>query len=72
MFFQLKKKENKAFLPPPPPCNLVPLYALPVEMTNTSTLIQGGGRGVDCVFSEVTLFGYNVSTIFLLIMLKLF
>ena len=42
------KEENEAFRPPPPPCNVVPLFELhvPVGTTNTSTLKGGEGEGV--------------------------
>jgi len=45
-----------AFPPPSPPYNVVPLFELPVENTNTPTLNGGEGGGVWIVlFSEVTL-----------------
>ena len=44
--FLTSKGENIAFPPPSPPCNVAPLFELPIENTkNTPTL--GQGRGVD-------------------------
>ena len=59
------KEGNIAFPPPCPLCNVVPLFELPTE-THTPTL-NGGDRGGVWIllFSEVTLFEYNVSTILL-------
>ena len=53
-----------AFPPPSPPCNVVPLFELPLENKKHPNFEwRGHGRGVDSYVSEVTLFEYNVSTI---------
>ena len=50
--------------PPSPPCNVVPLFELPLENKKHPNFEwRGQGRGVDSYVSEVTLFEYNVSTI---------
>ena len=42
------KVENKAFPPPSPPCNVVPLFKLPIENNKQPNFEwRGGGRGVD-------------------------
>ena len=42
------KEENKAFPPPSPPCNDVPLFKLPIENhKQLSFEWREGGRGVD-------------------------
>ena len=52
------------FPPPSPPCNVVPLFELPLENKKHPNFEwRGQGRGVDSYVSEVTLFEYNVSTI---------
>ena len=52
------------FPPPSPPCNVVPLFELPLENKKHRNFEwRGQGRGVDSYVSEVTLFEYNVSTI---------
>ena len=56
--------EEIAFPPPSPPCNVVPLFELPLENKKHPNFEwRGQGRGVDSYVSEVTLFEYNVSTI---------
>ena len=58
MFYGLQKEEIQLS----PPCNVVPLFQLPIE--NTPTLNGGDRGGVRILlFCEVTLFTYNVSTI---------
>ena len=52
--------ENIAFPPPSPPCNVVPLFELTYR--NTPTLNK---EVWIALFSEVTPFEYNVSTILL-------
>ena len=57
------KGENKAFPPPSPPCNVVPLFKLPIENHKHPNFEWRGGGGVwILLFSEVTLFECNVST----------
>ena len=52
------------FPPPSPPCNVVPLFELPLENKKHPNFEwRGKGRGVDSYASEVTLLEYNVSTI---------
>ena len=52
------------FPPPSLPCNVVPLFELPLENKKHPNFERRGhGRGVDSYVSEVTLFEYNVSTI---------
>ena len=68
MFYGLQKGkgESKAFHPPSPPYNVVPLFQLPTEDNKDPNCEWSGvGRGVDFCFSEVTLFEFNVSTIIL-------
>ena len=70
MFYGLQKGkgESKAFHPPSPPYNVVPLFQLPTEGNKDLNCEWSGvGRGVDFCFSEVTLFEFNVSTIILLL-----
>ena len=57
---QTSKGENIAFPPPSPPCNVVPLFELTYR--NTPTLNK---EVWIALFSEVTPFEYNVSTILL-------
>ena len=58
------KGENKAFPPPSPPCNVVPLFELPIENNKHPNFEwRRGGRVWILLLSEVTLFEYNVSTI---------
>ena len=59
------KEENyKAFSPPSPPCNVVPLFELRIENNKHPNFVWRGGGGVwILLFSEVTLFEYNVSII---------
>ena len=62
--FRTSKGEKIAFPPPSPPCNVVPLFKLPLENKKHPNFEwRGQGRGVDSYASEVTLFEYNVSTI---------
>ena len=62
------KGENKAFPPPSPPCNVVPLFELPIESNKHPNFECRGGGGVwILLFFEVILFEYNVSTILSLI-----
>ena len=62
--FRTSKGEKIAFPPPSPPCNVVPLFELPLENKKHPNFEwRGQGRGVDSYVSEVTLFEYNVSTI---------
>ena len=56
------KGENKALPPPSPPYNVVPLFELPIENNKHLNLEWRGGVWI-LLFSEVTLFEYNVSTI---------
>ena len=59
------KGENKAFPPPSPPCHVVQMFlSYPWKTTNTPSL-NGGERGGVWIllFSDVTLFEYNASTI---------
>ena len=56
------KGKNIAFPPPSPPCNVAPLFELPIENNKTPQLWDRGGVWI-LLFSEVTLFEYNVSTI---------
>ena len=58
------KGEKIMFPHPSPPCNVVPLFELPLENKKHPNFEwRGQGRGVDSYVSEVTLFEYNVSTI---------
>ena len=54
------KEEIKAFPPPSPSCNVVPLFELPVE-NNKHPNFERRGEGGEWIvlFSEVTLFKYN-------------
>ena len=62
--FRTSKGEKIAFPPPFPPCNVVPLFELPLENKKHPNFEwRGQGRGVNSYVSEVTLFEYNVSTI---------
>ena len=62
--FRTSKGEKIAFPPPSPPCNIVPLFELPLENKKHRNFEwRGQGRGVDSYVSEVTIFEYNVSTI---------
>ena len=62
--FRTSKGEKITFPPPSPPCNVVPLFELPLENKKHPNFEwRGQGRGVDSYVSEVTLFEYNVSTI---------
>ena len=57
------KGENKAFPPPSRPCNVVPLFKLPIENHKHPNFEWRGGGGVwILLFAEVTLFECNVST----------
>ena len=57
------KGEKKAFPPPSPLCNVVPLFELPVENNKHPNFEWGGGGAVwILLFPE-----YNFSTIFSLI-----
>ena len=64
----LQKEEISLFLPPFPPCNIVPMFELPTE-NNKHPKFEWRGRGGRRIplLSEVTLFEYDVSTILLLI-----
>ena len=70
------KGGNKAFSPPPPhpsiiPCNVVPLFKLPVENNKHPNFeLRGGGGMWIVLFSEITLFEYNVSTTLSLIVYR--
>ena len=58
--FRTSKGEKIAFPPPSPPCNVVPLFELPLENKKHPNFEwRGQGRGVDSYASEVTLFEYN-------------
>ena len=62
--FRTSKREKITFPRPSPPCNVVPLFELPLENKKHPNFEwRGQGRGVDSYVSEVTLFEYNVSTI---------
>ena len=62
--FRTSKGEKIAFPPLSPPCNVVPLFELPLENKKHPNFEwRGQGRGVDSYASEVTLFEYKVSTI---------
>ena len=58
------KGENKAFPPPSPPCNIVPLFKLPIENKKHPNFEWRGGVWI-LLFPEVTLSEYNVPTILL-------
>ena len=64
-----KKKRKKILYPPQPPCDVVPLFKLPVENNNHPNLRwrrkRGGGGGGIVLFFEVTPFKDNVSGILL-------
>ena len=65
---QTLKVLNKAFSPQSPSCKCSAAVQA-ICSTNAPTL-NGGvqqGEGVDCLFSKVTLFEYNFSTILALI-----
>ena len=59
------KGENKAFPPPSPPCHVVHMFLSYLRKTTNTPSLNGGERGRvwNLLFSEVTLFEYNVSTI---------
>ena len=58
--FWTSKGEKIAFPPPSRPCNVVPLFELPLENKKHPNFEwKGQGRGVDSHVSEVTLFEYN-------------
>ena len=62
--FRTSKREKITFPRPSPPCSVVPLFELPLENKKHPNFEwRGQGRGVDSYVSEVTLFEYNVSTI---------
>ena len=62
------KEGNIAFPPPSPPCNVVLMFKLPIENSKHPNFEwRGQVRGGDCLFSELALFEYNVSTILRLI-----
>ena len=62
--FLTSKGENIAFPPPFSPSNVVPLFELPLENNKHLNFeCRGQGRVWIVLFSEVTLFVYNVSTI---------
>ena len=62
--FWTSKGEKIAFPPPSPPCNVVPLFELPLENKKHPNLNGGDRVGVwILMFSEVTVFEDNVSTI---------
>ena len=62
--FRTSKGEKIAIPPQSSPCNVVPLFELPLENKKHPNFEwRGQGRGVDSYVSEVTLFEYNVSTI---------
>ena len=47
-FYLLQKEENIAFPPPSPPCNVVPMFELPIENNKHPNFERRGqGRGVD-------------------------
>jgi len=68
MFYRLQRGEIKLSPFPPihpssSPCNVVPLFKLPVENNKHPNFeLRGGGGMWVVLFSEVTLFEYNVST----------
>ena len=58
------KRGKLIFSSPSPPCNVVPLFELPIENNKHPNFEWRGGGGVwILLFSEVTLFEHNVSTI---------
>ena len=58
--FRTSKGEKVAFPLPSPPCNVVPLFELPLENKKHPNFEwRGQGRGVDSYVSEVTLFEYK-------------
>ena len=60
--FLTSKGEKRALPPPSPPYNVVPLFELPLENNKHPNFEWRGGVWI-LLFSEVTLFEYNVSTI---------
>ena len=61
--FLTSKREKIALSPPPsPPYNVVPLFELPLENNKHPNFEWRAGVWI-LLFSEVTLFEYNVSTI---------
>ena len=53
--FSNLKTESKAFSPSPPPCNVVPLYELPLAENEKHPNFEWRGEGRDIgFFSEVT------------------
>ena len=60
--FLTSKGENEALPPPSPQSNVVPLFELPIENNKHPNFEWWGGVWI-LLFSEVTLFEYNVSTI---------
>ena len=64
-FLPTSKEENKAFPTPPPPRDVVPLFELPAANRKHPNFEQSEwGKGVDCLFSEVTPFEDSISKIF--------
>ena len=67
-FYWFQKEKKIAFLPPSPPCNVLPMFELPTEKNNWTPQFWMEGIGEGCgLFCSVTLFEYNVSTILSLI-----
>ena len=57
------RRGNKAFPPPSPPCNVVPLFELLIENNKHPNFEWRGGGGVwILLFSVVAIFEYSVST----------
>ena len=55
--------ENKGFSPPSPPCNVVPLFELPIENNKHPDFERKEGGVWILFFPVVTLYEYNVSTV---------
>ena len=57
--------EYKVFPPPFPPCHVVQMFLSYLRKTTNTPSLNGGERGGvwNLLFSAVTLFEYNVSTI---------
>ena len=65
-YLKMASKGKLTFLPPSPPCNVLPMFELPTEKKKKKhPTLHGGDRGGVRIplFCEVTLFECSISTI---------